>query len=427
MKKILCLAALFLFLSNQNSFASVKEFFLSNDIKVLFEKTDNSQAVSIKVFTPVSASSEKGQAGISHLTRYSMTISTLYRLREQLDSDIGDIGASLTGDADAQFAYIGIDALAEYLDKAVEILSDIIINPAFNAIEIEASKENIKISLKERRDNILSVAMDRFRSVFYQQTPYALPSLGSIESVDSIKVEDIKNWHRYSYNSQNIIISVAGNIEEKVLKKTLETYFDKVESGEKFKQPSFALIKPAKPIFRFKDKFRQSCIAVAFKAPSLQDKDYAAFAVAVNILGDGINGRLAKEIRINSGFTYYIPMLLYSLKDNNFSIIISAMDKKNVNAALEKIDIILKEISENPVDLQELNRVKAKIRSSYLLSNQTVQSKSFNNGYGEIVAGNYHYNEDYIKDIEAVTAEAVKKSVQSVFSGQSLSIIIDEK
>ncbi|MDR3244191.1 MAG: insulinase family protein [Elusimicrobiota bacterium] len=430
MKKILFVIVLSLFLSNQNSFGAVKvkEFFLSNNIKVLFEKTNNSQAASIKIFTPVSYSSEKqGQAGISHLTYYSMTISTLDRLREQLNSDIDDIGATITRDEEAQAAYIGIDFLAPYLDKAVELLSDIIINPAFNEKEIDASKENIKISLKERQDNISSVAMDKFRSVFYKSTPYAFANLGSIESVNSIKVEDIKDWHKYAYNSQNIMISVAGNIEEKVLKKTLEAYFSNVESGEKFEQPSFTLIEPSKPIFRFTDKFHQSCIAVSFKAPSLNDKDYAAFVVAVNILGDGMNGRLAKEIRINSGFTYSIPMLIAALKQNNFTMIISAMDKRNINSALEKIDAILKEISETPVDLQEVNRVKAKIRSSYLLSNQTVQSKSFNNGWGETVFGNYHYNDNFIKDIEAVTVESVKSAAKKTFSGQSLTIIIDEK
>ncbi|MDR3048368.1 MAG: insulinase family protein [Elusimicrobiota bacterium] len=427
MKKIF-IVLFFIFLSANLSFAQVKELTLSNKIKVLFEKTSASQAVSIKVFTPVSSSSEQiGKAGLSHLVYYSMKISTLKRLREQLLSDIDDIGADISGDARNQYAYIGIDFLSPTIDKALDIISDIIINPAFNPKEIETAKDDIKISLRERQDNIMTVAMDNFIKNFYQNTPYAFPNIGTIESINSISVEDIKEWHRYSYSADNILISVAGNIDEKILKKALENYFSKVPSGGAFKNPSFSLQKPSNPSIKIPSKFHQSAITVGFESPSLSDEDFAAFDIAVNILGDGMNGRLGKEIRVNLGLTYGIYMFHSLLKENNFTLIASAMDDKNVNLALKTIDDILKDFSSNEASQDELDRVKAKAKSSYLFSNETVQAKSFNNGWGMVAAGDYNYNAKYLKKIEKVSKSAVLKAAQKVFSKQSLTIVIDEK
>ncbi|MDR0822907.1 MAG: insulinase family protein [Endomicrobium sp.] len=431
MKKTLLLIVLFLFIGLSvpiNASAQVKEFLLSNKIKVLFEKTDHSQAVSIKVFTPVSCSSEQSdKAGISYLSYYSMKISTLKRLREQLTTDIDDIGADISGDAKSQYAYIGIDFLSPYLDKAADILSDIIINPAFNEKEIIASKDDIKISINERQDNIMTVAMDNFLENFYRQTPYAFPNIGTIKTINAITTDDIKQWHKYSYNAANIIISVAGNLDEKILKKTLETYFSKTPAGKKFEAPSFTLTKQDKPSIRIRSKFHQSAIAVGFESPSLNDADFAAFDIAVNILGDGMNGRLGKEIRINLGLTYGIYMIHSVLRENNFSLIISAMDDKNVNLALKTIDDILKDFGSKEAAEEELSRVKAKIRSGYLLGNQTVQSKSFNNGWGEIAAGDYNYNAKYLKKIEKVNLTDVLKTSQKVFRPHPLTVIIDER
>jgi predicted Zn-dependent peptidase len=426
MKKIILLVLFALCLSSQNIYAQIKTFKLSNNIKVVFEKTDNANVVSVKVFTPIASISEnETNAGITHLLVNAMCVSTLDRSRERLSEDLDDLGTYIYADTKSQYSFIGADFMSQYLDEALSVLADVIINPAFNNKEIIPLKENILTELALRKDRISIVAIDKISNEYYKGSPLAYPSIGTAKTINAINTEEIKSWHKYAFNSQNIIISVAGNISMRALKKSLEEHFSKMESGKKYEKPAIELSNTRDGTVRSKDKFHQSLLSIICKSPDLNSDDLAAFNVLTDILGDGLNGRLAKEVRVNSGLTYNISMFHSLMTDNNISIIMSSMEPKNISIALQKINVILDEITKSKADISELERVKTKIRSSYLLENQTVSNKSFNNGWGDTVAGDFNYRENLIKGIEKVSLEDIIRVAEKYLTQKPLIVIID--
>ncbi|MDR0485285.1 MAG: insulinase family protein [Elusimicrobiota bacterium] len=424
MKKIiLIIIAQILFA--QIAAADIKTFTLSNKIKVIFEKTDKREIVSLKVFTPVSSISEnKKNYGISYLTFKAMTNSTLKRNKEKLANDLDDIGASISGDAKLQYAYLGVNVLSQNFDKAAEILSDVIINPAFRVSEIRAAKEEILLDLSLRKDNAALFALDNFMSVFYRGSAPAYPNLGTVKTIKALKISDIKRWHKYSYNSQNIIISAAGNIDEEILKNSLEKHFSKIKSGQKFKQNAVKIAKSKKRFFYFKSKFNSAVIVIGYGAPGLNSKELPAFDLLTVILGDGLNGKLAKEIRVNSGLTYNINMFYSLMRQKNSAMILSLTDSKNVKKTLKKIDEILKEMSSKKAESGDLERAKIKEKADFLFNAQTVDEKSFNNGWGETVAGSFKYKTDFLNSISEVSLEDILKSAEKTFKQKPVVIIM---
>lgn len=430
MKKFIWLIAV-LFLSAQHAFGGDMESFdLKNNIKVIFNKTSGVEVVSVRILTPVSVICEnQDNAGISYLTAKMMTKSTKNRNSEQLARDIENIGASLIGDAEYDIAGISTNFLSEYFDSAMEILSDAVKNPSFNEDEILFEKQNIIAGLNSRKDSIGRTANDNFISYFYNGNAYSLPVLGKEETVSKLSAEDLRNWHAYSFNASNIIISVAGNIDKKDVKNSLEKYFGDIESGKKFEKPVFILKDLDGKKYDIKGKFNQAYILTSYAAPELSDKDFVNLKVINILLGGRMTSRLFVELREKLGLAYEVGAIYPSRRNESYFAIYIGLDKKNIDLTLNRIDEIMKDFCANKVDPQELKDTISYFKGIYIMDRLTVSKQSYYYGWREVLGQGYKYDDIYLEEIEKVTPEDIYETANRIFNKKTLTVIInpDEK
>jgi predicted Zn-dependent peptidase len=425
MKRIFIFLFAILFFA-QFAFAKIETFNLSNGIKVIFDKTDGVKVASIKVWTPVSVIDEnKKNAGISNLLNLVMEESTLNRSVKILSSDIEDIGASLSGEVNYDYAYLGMNFLSEFTDKAVEILADVIINPAFDRREIDYKKTIQIADINSRKDDISATAFDAFNSNFYKNTPYALPVEGTLSSVKEITVEELKSRHKYAYNASNIIITVSGNISKRSIKNSLEKYFSKIEKGAKFEKPLFGAALPKEKIFVQKGKFNQAFIVKGYPAPSLRDKNFVVLKVINEILGGKMTSRLFIELREKLGLAYEVGALYPTRIEESYFGIYIGLDKKNIGITLKKIDEVLKDLMTEKITDMELKDIKSYLKGNYLMSRQRVSNRSLTLGLREIWGQGYEYDLEYLNDIDKVSAEDVHRAANEIFNQRSFTVIIE--
>ncbi|MDR2676828.1 MAG: insulinase family protein [Endomicrobium sp.] len=403
----------------------ISSFILKNDIKVIFSKTYEVDVVALKVFTPVSVINESlDNAGISYITSRLMTRSTKNRSNEILASDIEDIGAQLYSFVDYDISGIGMIFLCKYFNRAVEILSDIILNPTFHDTELSFEKENIIASLNSRKDIIGRVVYDEFIKLFYHKTPYAMPVLGTIKTVQKMNFKSLEQWYKYSYNSSNILISVAGNVDKNIVKKYIGKYFSLVHNGLKFKTPIFN-IKHSKPIKKkIYSKFNQSYIYLGFPAPSIYDIDFISIKVANIILGGKMSSRLFIELRENLGLAYEVGTIYPSRREMSYFAIYIGLDKENIDLALNKINKILKDFYTLGVLEQELKDAKMYIKGLHAMNKQTVNNQSHYYGWLEIIGKGHEYDTKYLKDIDKISTKNISDAIGKLFSKDSTTIII---
>ncbi|MCL2144328.1 MAG: insulinase family protein [Endomicrobia bacterium] len=424
MKKILFV--LLFFLMSQTAFGgTMEEFTLKNNIKVVFNKTDGIEVISMKVFTPVSVLCENGSnAGISVLASNLMTKSTKNRSNEVLAKDVDNIGADLSANTDYDMSFINMSFLSEYFDRAAEIFSDVIQNPAFDENEIATEKKNMIAGLNARKDSIFNTALDAFTENFYKDMPYALTVLGKEESINAITLEQLFEWHKYSFNSSNIIISVSGNIDKKTLQNSLEKYFGNVGSGDKFKNAEFNALNRKSETLEVKGKFNQAYIMLGFSAPDIKDKDFVTLKVISTVLGGRMTSRLFTELREKLGLAYEVNSIYPSRKNESFFTVYIGLDKKNIDSTLKRIDEILTDLCENKIEEQELKDTKTYIKGLYIMDRQTVWKKSYYYGWREIMGQGYKYDDKYLEDIEKVSIEDIRETARRIFKQNSLTVVV---
>jgi predicted Zn-dependent peptidase len=426
MKKILVLIFILSAFLAQNAQAKVEEMFLSNGIKVLFDKTDGSRIVSLAVFTPVSLYSEdENSLGITALTLDLMSAETENRSAVRLAGDIKDIGMTTFFNASKDNAYFGFTVLSDYFDEAAEIASDILISPNFDPELLMLKKADALKFIEESRITIENVLSDEFFKSFYDGSPYAHNVFGTEQSIQSISIQDIKYWHRYAFNASNIVLSVSGNIDKKVLRNSLERYFSRVAFGKHFVKPSFDIQKPQEEIKRIKGKYNQSGITIGFYAANLNNKDSASLAMGNMALGVGFSSRFFKEIRENLALTYDVSSECELLFGGGHFKVSLLVDKRNVDIAVNKINEIVKDFYIRGISPQELKNAKDRFKSAYVFSMQSNADRARGYGIREITGKGYKYVDEFIDVIDKITIEDVNRVSQAIFSQKSWTLIIE--
>lgn len=404
----------------------MENFTLKNGINVLFDKTNCSEIVSLRVLSPVSVISEGlCNAGISSLMSKLMAYSTKNRSSAILAKDVGNIGAHLSSDVAYDMTGFSMSYLSEYSDKAIELLSDITLNPIFDEREFKFEKKNAIAALKSRKDSIGVTASDEFAKLFYGNSSYSFPVIGRKESILKISREDLIKWHKYSYNASNILISVSGNISFNVIKQSLERHFSAVTAGDKFKDPIFNISHTKNIKKEISGKFNQAYIFIGFPCASVNGKDFVTIKVIRTVLGGRMTSRLFVELREKLGLAYEVSAAYPSRKKDSYFAVYIGLDKKNIELTLKKIDEILKDFYSVKIPEQELKDVKSYIKGIYLLYRQTVNKKSYYNGWSEIVGQGYKYDIEYLSDIEKVTTQNILDVANKIFTGKSVSVIIN--
>jgi predicted Zn-dependent peptidase len=405
----------------------VEVFTLKSDIKVLFDKTEGEGIVSLRIFSPVSVINESlGNVGVSSLTARLMAYSTKKRSSEILAKDLGSIGADLSSDVAYDTSGFSVSCLSEYFDKASEILTDVVLNPMFDEKEFNFEKENVLAALNSRKDSIATTAADEFSKLFYRGTSYAHPVIGSKASILKTTCRDLINWHKYSYNASNILISVAGNIKERAVKESLEKHFSDVAVGDKFKEPVFNLnLNRDESInIEIKGKFNQAYIFIGFSAPAVNERSFVTTKVISAILGSRMTSRLFVELREKLGLAYEVNAVYPTRKKDSYFAVYIGLDKKNVDLTFKKIDALLKDFCSMKISEQELKDAKSYIKGIYLLDRQTVNKKSYYNGWREIIGQGCEYDSEYLNDIEKVTTQDILDVASKIFSRKAISVVV---
>jgi predicted Zn-dependent peptidase len=403
----------------------MESFRLKNNIEVIFNKTSGVNVVSMRIFTPVSVISETSDnSGISHLTAKLMTQSTKNRSNEILAYDIESIGANLSSDADYDAALLSTTFLAEYFDRATEIVADVILNPVFNEKELSFEKQNVAAALNSRKDSIGNTAYDEFTKLFYYDTSYAMPVLGTKETVLKISRKDLTEWHRYSYNASNILISIAGNIDKNIVKESLEKYFVPVPGGKKFEKPAFNIKRSQSIKKEIKGKFKQAYIYTGFPAPAVSGKDFVSIKIANVILGGKMTSRLFIELRENLGLAYEVGTIYPSRKEESYFAVYIGLDKKNIELTLKKTDEILKDFCNLKISEEELKNTKTYIKGLYIMNMQTASKQSYYYGWQKIVGQCCECGNEYLKHVEKITVQNIFGAANKVFTTHPVSVSV---
>lgn len=402
----------------------VNTFSLPNGLKVIHKQVSRLPLVTFQVFMDCGKLNECDcKAGLSLLTQNLMFKGTTSRSAEQLAKDLEDIGANTASDMQNDYCYTGISVMKQHSDRALELWSDILFNPAFKEEEFQKERVNALAAIQSRQDHIFHVAFDYFNEKFYGLThPYSWPEQGREDTVKKLELADIVNWHKEYYAPNNMLLVIVGDIKLKRAEKLVNKYFLKYEPAVLKKTSPEAKPPEKAELQKNTEKFQQAYYVIGFPAPKIDDPDYPKLKVINSILGSRMSGRLFTELREKLSLAYEVNSFYPSRKQLSQFVIYIGLKKENLDLAGRRINEILGEISRTPVSQKELDETRNYIKGIYMLDHQTIEKQAWYYGWWERAGKGYEYDDKYMETLDNVTIGDIRDTAARIFSRPCVSL-----
>lgn len=261
--------------------------------------------------------------------------------------------------------------LGENLYEALRLSRDMILDAAIPEEELPAIKSLVIQDIKAVEDEPASKIQDVLTESYYPH-PFNRPSLGTEDSVNSISIEDVRDYYRKRVVPKGTILSVAGNFDWDKLKNEVGELFGSWKGGAdgiSFNS-NFAT---EKDVFFEKDT-KQVQIALAYPSVGFDDQYYYTGRVWVNVLSGGMSGRLFIEVREKRGLVYRVGASHSSLRGRSA---IHAVAGTTPDNAIECIQVMLKELrGGEPLKPEELDRAKVDLKTKVIMQSESTSARA---------------------------------------------------
>ncbi|MHC4742127.1 MAG: M16 family metallopeptidase [Planctomycetota bacterium] len=246
--------------------------------------------------------------GLASMTgRVMRTGGTQTRTGDELDEILEAMAASVETGIGLNSGSASVSVLKEDIDKGLEILADVLMNPTFREDKIMLAKMQANSSIARRNDNARAIAAREFDKLIYgPQSVYARHV--EYATIQSITRDDLIAFHKKFFGPNNMMLAVWGDFEAEQIAKKIENAFAEWQQLE----IDFPETPPVEYEFRStvnqirKDDINQSNIYLGHIAGLRSHPDYFALVVMNKILGGGFTGRLFKNVRSREGLAYSV-------------------------------------------------------------------------------------------------------------------------
>lgn len=333
---------------------------LTGGMTLVAERMEHLHSVAVRILVPAGGIYDPaGKHGLSNLLTEMMDRGAGDRTSQQLSDAFESLGVDYSIGAGNQAIAVSATFLSENLKPALELLADVVVRPKLPQKELGAVKELVHQDIQAleeepRRQVMLELARQHFPA------PFGNDPRGTVESVDSITISDIVNFHRDRIRPTGAIIGIAGNIEIARVEDTLNGIFGKWKPG---KPLAIKQGKRGKQITHIAKDSEQTHIALAYPSVRVGDDGYYGAMGLVGILSGGMSGRLFTEVREKRGLCYACWASHMSLREH---AAIHCYAGSTTARAQETLEVMMRELKGAAKNLtrEEIDRVKIGMRTS---------------------------------------------------------------
>src|SRR3954452_7479986 len=186
---------------------------LSNGLQVIAELNDRAHSVAAGFFVKTGSRDESSEvAGVSHFLEHMTFKGTARRDALAVNRDFDRVGAKHNAQTSEEDTLYHVTCLPEYLPPAFDVLSDIL-RPTLREDDFETEKQVIIEEIRMYQDMPMSVAYDAAKAAHFGPHPLGQSILGTVESIDGLKVDQMRNYFARRYGASNIVLAFAGKTD----------------------------------------------------------------------------------------------------------------------------------------------------------------------------------------------------------------------
>jgi predicted Zn-dependent peptidase len=403
---------------------TVSRHVLSSGLTVLVETLPYVRSVALGYYLRSGSAVESEEhGGASHFLEHLVFKGTARRTT----ADIAKIIDILGGDVDAftgkEYTSFYAHVLDEQVDLALDLLTDIVVSPAFTDNDLEMERGVILEEIKMVEDTPDDLVHEIFVPAFWPDHPLGRPILGTEETVNRLAKEQILAHYRETFHPSNMIFCASGNVRpEQVI-----PFFEKTFATDGLSPVRREWTTPSPQqhvILREKRELEQVHLLLGSRGFPQQSEERYAAALFNTILGGGMSSRLFQRIREEEGLVYTVLSYHNGYLNGGYEAIYAACMPKNVKRVVTLTLDEMRGLKQQGATADELSSAKLHLKGSILLSLESTVSRMSGIARQEYYFGRQYSADDIIRAIDAVTLEDIQRIAQTIVDPDSLSLTL---
>ena len=411
-------------LTMTNSERNLRRTVLPNGLIVLTERMEHMRSVAMGVWIKSGSRCEPAETnGISHFVEHMLFKGTPSRTAQRIAREMDSIGGNLDAFTGKETICFNVKSLADHVPIALDVLSDLVLNPVFADSDIERERGVILEEIKIDEDNPDVLVHELFTQSFWKDHPLGWPILGTTETVARLDQKNLFDYHGDRFHGGNMVFSAAGNLDHDHFAEAVQAKFSSLASGATLHELG-APEATARIVMRNKRSLEQVQICLGVPAPPITDESRYATLILNTVLGGGMSSRLFQTIREERGMAYSIYSDLSPYRDTGTLCVYAGT---SAGKALEVVDLILGEFAKlklEPLPQEELTRAKDQVKGNILLGLESSNARMANLARQEMYFRQFITVDEIIARIDEVEAGQVQSMAQKLFDPTRIAVTL---
>ncbi len=378
---------------------------LSNGLRIVTENMPGLASASVGIWVMAGGRHERPeQNGIAHFLEHMAFKGTARRSALQIAEEIEDVGGYINAYTSREMTAYYARVLGADVGMALDVIADIVLNPAFDNRELEVERGVILQEIGQALDTPDDIIFDWLQEAAYPDQPMGRTILGPAERVTAFRRADLAGFVAERYGPDQMILSAAGAVDHAALVRQAEVLF----SGQtpKGAQQVEAARWAGAEKREVKD-LEQVHFAFALEGPSFLDPDLYTAQIYATALGGGMSSRLFQKIREERGLCYSIFAQAGASDDTGMITIYAGTSTDDIGALCELTMTELKRAASDMTEA-EVARARAQMKAGMLMGLESPSSRAERMARNLAVYGRVPGLDEISARIEAVTTPLVR-------------------
>ena len=386
---------------------------LPSGLSVVTDSMPHLETAALGVWVGTGSRDERpNEHGISHLIEHMAFKGTAKRTARQIAEEIEAVGGELNAATSVEMTAYHARVLKGDVPLALDVLSDILTNPAFEPAELEREKSVIVQEIGAAEDTPDDIVFENLQITAFPEQPMGRSILGTRDSVRSFEAGDLRDYLARNYQAPDMVIAATGAIDHARVVDQVQKLFSGFGSSDA----------PAPQPARFshgahiqKRDLEQAHIALALEGVSQRDPSLYSLDIFANVLGGGMSSRLFQEVRENRGLCYAISSFHLPYSDIGFFGLYAGTDVSDIPQLME---VVIEQMADatDTIAEAEVARVKAQMKTGLLMALESSGARAWQLARQMFAYGRVIPVAEIVARIDAVSVESVRAAGKALLA-----------
>lgn len=396
---------------------------LSNGVRIVFRPNLSGIVYCGIAVGAGSRDEDSASHGMAHFIEHTLFKGTTRRTARQIINRIEDVGGEINAYTTKEETFYYAAVLPQYLERATELISDMLVNPSFPEKELKKEKEVIYDEIESYNDSPSDLIYDDFEALMYEGHNLEHPILGAKKTIRHFHYDQAIAFMQANYTPDRIVFFVQGNVKWEKVQRLAERYFSDIpyasKSNERVKPASY---QPQQA--EFKKHTHQIHLMLGSRAYEIGHPRQNTMFLLNNILGGGgMKSLLNLALREQRGLVYNVESTYSPMSDTGYWSVYFACEAANAQLCLDLTLLKFKQLMEHEFSPTTLNKYKKQLLGQMSVGDENQENSALSMAKYMLYYNNAPTMQQIYEQISQITPEELKNVANEMFKTENLTIL----